>query len=59
MLKFSCMLYLYSNVWDKFKLKNIEFKKRKGIKEREGNRNGKEYTIQRKIYTYIPNYDSS
>ena len=53
MLKFSCMLYLYSNVWDKFKLKNIEFKKRKGIKEREGNRNGKEYTIQRKnIYIY-------
>jgi hypothetical protein len=38
-------------------LKKIEFKNRKGIKKRECNRNGKEYTVQRKIYTY--NYDYS
>jgi hypothetical protein len=57
MLKFSCMLHLYPNVWDKFKFEKWNLKIEKEL--RKENEIEMEKNIQRKIYTYIHSYNSS
>jgi hypothetical protein len=57
MLRFLNFCIWGSSSWDKFKFEKIELENGKRNIKRGWNKNGKEYTLQRKIY--MNNYNSS